>query len=457
MKLKEGIILIDIMMALSLSLIFIVIISDSAAESRDIFLHAQERNNLLNSFEASSTTIITSTRPYGNDWIQTDSTVKDSSGISISFTAVRALASSITSKGDGTPICSADFGQSSVTGSYQAANVSNASTSLNITAINLPINPLLPLTDIEVREGTAYISSDSSNASDPDLFVIDVSNPATPKLISSINTGPGISAITLHGKRIYAAAASTAAQLHVIRFDVLNAPILEKKYKLPLPYATATPPLASSIFYKNDRIYLGTEKWDGDEFSIIDVSNPASPTKVGGLETGSKVNDILVKNNTAYIAASDEKQLRLIDVKDSANPTVINSFSPSGWARQEGKSLSSFEDDLNFGRTSGGYDITTDHELFAWATTSTTTLLSPQSVNEKGGIYGIVQDRSHLFTITHEVNRELITFMPNSFGNPFATSSAYSLPVIPQMLTCDGDKLYILAHSSPTLYEITFK
>ena len=264
MKLKEGIILIDIMMALSLSLIFIVIISDSAAESRDIFLHAQERNNLLNSFEASSTTIITSTRPYGNDWIQTDSTVKDSSGISISFTAVRALASSITSKGDGTPICSADFGQSSVTGSYQAANVSNASTSLNITAINLPINPLLPLTDIEVREGTAYISSDSSNASDPDLFVIDVSNPATPKLISSINTGPGISAITLHGKRIYAAAASTAAQLHVIRFDVLNAPILEKKYKLPLPYATATPPLASSIFYKNDRIYLGTEKWDGD-------------------------------------------------------------------------------------------------------------------------------------------------------------------------------------------------
>ena len=480
MKLNKGIILIDIIVALALSLLFIVAISESSASARAIFNRAKAKNALLDAFMRNrdqldllpyqskeitdgSIVISANARWYGNDRIQTNISISDGYDATIAFSAVRLASTSESNMGDGTSVCSVDFTDQSIVGSYvllddsSAQSHQGASISLGLTPINLPINPLLPLTDVEVRNNIAYISSDSSNSADPDLFVIDISNSANPKLLSSINTGPGIVAIALHGKRIYAAAASTAAQLHIIRLDGLDSPVLEKKYRMPLPFATATPPYATSIFYNNDHVYLGTEKWDGDEFSVIDVSNPLSPIKNSGLETGSKINDIYLHYNIAYVAASDEKQLRIINVPDPSRIALINYFSPSGWQRQEGKSLSYFEDSLGFGRTSGGFDISADHELFAWASTSMANLAPFNSNNEKGGIYGIVEDKSHLFVITHEPDHEFKAFDLRNTDGVFASLTSFSLPILPQTLTCDGNKMYVLSHSSPTLYEIDFK
>jgi hypothetical protein len=351
-----------------------------------------------------------------------------------------------------TPLCSVDFFDKDLVGSY----LSPHSNAITIIPIMLPINPLLPLTDFQVRNGIAYVSDDSSTASDPDLFVIDFKDKNNPKVLSSINTGPGIAAFAIAGIRIYAAAASVAAQLHIIRMDSLNSLALESKYKLPPPYATATEPIGSSIFFDKDKIYLGTEKWDGDEFSVIDVSNPLSPIKIGGLETGSKVNNIFVRDGFAYVADSDEKQLRIVDISQSSMPILTDSFSPSGWLRQEGKRVSSFEGALDFGRTSGGYNITSDYEAFEWAAASPSfsMITSPRhSIDIPGGVYGIVADRSHIYLATRQVNKEFQIF-DHSLST--TTALAYSLPVAPQTLTCDGDHLYILAATAPVIYEISF-
>jgi hypothetical protein len=341
----------------------------------------------------------------------------------------------------GTPLCSIDFSDKDIV--------------VSITPIMLPINPLLPLTDLQVRNGIAYVSDDSSTASDPDLFIIDFKDKNNPKVLSSINTGPGIAAFAIAGMRIYAAAASVAAQLHIIRMDSLSSLALESKYKLSPPYATATEPIASAIFFDKDKIYLGTEKWDGDEFSIIDVSNPLVPIKISSLETGSKINDIFVRDGFAYVAASDEKQLRIVDISQPAMPMLTDSFSPSGWLRQEGKRVSSFEGALDFGRTSGGYNIITDHEAFEWASSSALLSINGtyNSVDIPGGVYGIVTDRSHIYLATRQVNKEFQIF---DRSLSITTALAYSLPVAPQALTCDGDHLYILAATAPVIYEISF-
>jgi hypothetical protein len=347
-----------------------------------------------------------------------------------------------------------DFFGKNVVGSYQSVNINPIS--ISITPIMLPINPLLPLTDLQVRNGIAYVSDDSSTASDPDIFIVDVKDKNNPKVLSSINTGPGIATFAIAGMRIYAAAASVAAQLHIIRMDSLSSLALESKYKLSPPYATATEPIASAIFFDKNKIYLGTEKWDGDEFSVIDISNPTVPIKIGGLETGSKINGIFVRDNLAYIADSDEKQLRIVDVSQPAMPMLTDSFSPSGWSRQEGKRVSSFEGALDFGRTSGGYNITSDYEAFEWASASSSLsmITSPShSVDIPGGVYGIVTDRSHIYLATRQVNKEFQIF-DRSLST--TTALAYSLPVAPQTLTCDGDHLYILAATAPVIYEISF-
>lgn len=494
MNTKQGMILIDILLALSLTMIFTAIVTESSVGARQMFDKANERANLLdaygssvaNSLSTSSSSVASSSRFYGNDRVETglissatsSMPFQSTSSQLIQFVKVGARDPLHVADSAGTPLCSVDFSYKNVVGSYQSvysnANVADPSRAIDpvwisITPIMLPINPLLPLTDLQVRDGIAYVSVDSSTASDPDLFVIDFKDRNNPKVLSSINTGPGIASFAIAGQRIYAAA-STAAQLHVIRTDSLNILALESKYKLPPPYATATEPMASSIFFDKNKIYLGTEKWDGDEFSIIDVSNPLAPIKTGGLETGSKVNDIFVRDNLAYVADSDEKQLRIVDVSQPSMPILTDSFSPSGWSRQEGKRVSSFEGALDFGRTSGGYNITTDHEAFEWEI-STSSATSSSAVSKSlsslipisnypyhsldipGGVYGIVADRSHIYLATRQVNKEF-QILDHSLST--STAISYSLPVAPQTLTCDGDHLYILAATAPVIYEVTF-
>lgn len=432
---KRGTILIDVLTALTLAMLFIAVMTSTSIDSRALFERAKERNLLLNAYEAGDGVI--GGRPYGNDRIQTDfEVVSTSSILRLTRVLMRQSSDDGLIKAIGTPLCSVDF----LNGN-----------SISVIPITLSVNPLLPLTDFEVRNGIAYISADSSIASDPDVLIVDIRNSNLPIILSSINTGPGIASIALAGKRIYAAASSAAAQLHIIRLDGLNNPILEKKFKLPLPYATATPALASSIFYSDGNIYLGAEKWDGDEF---DVLNSSQSIKISGLEIGSKVSDIFVRNDRAYIANASQLQLIIADVQDPAHPMIVDSFSPSGWSRQEGKTVSSFEDALNFGRTAGGYNIIGDHEAFAWASTSSTTLINPVSIDIPGGVYGIIADRFNIYLATRQTDKELQIFDRNFTTS---TSKSYSLPIAPQAMTCDGDRLYILAHTAPVIYEITFK
>ena len=446
---KGGMILVDILLALFLATVFTAIITDSSMGARQIFDRARVRQGILDAFELSSSLASSSSRPFGNDRTEDDIA---------SFTKVRAR--DMASPGQkiidsaGTPLCASDFSNSDLSRPIDSSRIS-------ITPIMLPIDPLLPLTDLEVRDGIAYVSDDSSKASDPDLFVIDFRDENAPKVLSSIDTGPGIADIALAGDHIYAAAASTAAQLHVIRIDSLSSLALEKKYRLPPPYATATEPVGSSVFFDRNEVYLGTEKWDGNEFSVIDVSVPAQPTIVGGFETNSKVNDIFVRDGLAYVADSDQDQLRIIDVRKPEMPALAYAFAPSGWVRQEGETLSYFEDSLGLGRTSGGFNIINDHEAFTWAAASSSDafLSSPitvgayHSVDISGGVYGMVADRSHVYLATRQVNKEFQIF-DRSLSTSTATS--YSLPVAPQTLTCDGDHLYILAATAPVIYDISF-
>ncbi|MCX6715851.1 MAG: hypothetical protein NT077_02400 [Candidatus Taylorbacteria bacterium] len=390
---------------------------------------------------------------FGNDRIETDITVSDDGydNHGLSFAAVRAYPVVSPDGSVGTPLCSVNFSQNTVVGSYQYFHPPPETPIASITPITLPINPLLPLTDLVVRNGVAYVSTDSSIASDPDILVVDIKDHSHPAVISSLNTGPGISAISLANSYIFAAAASTAAQLHVIKINGPSSLYLAKKYQLPQEVASTSPPMGTAIFYANKRIYLGTERWKEQELAIIDVTNPENPAKISGYETDSKINAIYARGDVLYVGASDQNQLRTLNIQNPSSPILTNSFSPSGWQRQEVKFIDYFEDSLSFGRTSGGFNIVNDKELFSGISTSSS---NPQYMLDiQGGVYGIVSDRDHIFVATRTVDQEL-----SVFDRSLATSSAvyYSLPVLPQTMKCDGNHLYILAKTAPVIYEIGF-
>lgn len=297
-------------------------------------------------------------------------------------------------------------------------------------------------TDIEVRNGFAYVTADSSTASAHDFYIIDIRNPASPLIISSLETGPGLSRLEVVGHYIYAANTGSTNQLQVIDIKDRTSPVLRIKVKLPTPNASSTPAGASSIFYHDETIYLGTHKWRGKEFSVFNVSEPISPSYSGGFETDTLVNDIYVRDGFAYLAASDEGQMRILDVHDLNNISQVEYFSPSGWETQEGKSLSYFEEKLSLGRTTGGFNNVSNPELFIFSSASPPVISFARDI--PGGNYGSILQPDRVFVMTRFPNKEFQIWKPDLS----AKLSEFSLGFFPQGLSCDHSSFYFATGDS---------
>ncbi len=315
--------------------------------------------------------------------------------------------------------------------------LSLASTSLHIEGFNLGTGNTS--TDMEVRNKIVYLAADGTIASSPDLYIIDTNNPTTPSLISSLNTGPGLSALDVAGPYIYAANAGTTNQLQIIDISNRASPVLLSKFKLPLPEASTTPPFATSIFYNKSKVYLGTEKWGGKELAIIDVADPANPSYLGGFETGTQINSIYVRDNYAYLAGSDAGQLRVIDISNPASPSLTAILSPSGWETQIGKTLSYFDGKISLGRTTGGFNVLTNHEIFSFSTTSPSYPVVTSSHDIPGGVYGIL-DRHSILLATKSIGHEL-----QLWSSDLVTKiSEKTLGFQPAAMSCDTKNLYFV-------------
>ncbi len=309
-------------------------------------------------------------------------------------------------------------------------------TKLQLYSVGVNLGPGNASTDIEVRNSIAYLTADSAIAASPDLYIIDLHDPTAPILMSSLNTGPGLSTIEVAGHYIYTANLSTTNQLQIFDISDRTKPTLLTKFKLPLPDASSTAPLATSIFYRNGLVYLGTEKWQGDEFSIIDVKNPLNPIYLGGFKTDTLVNDIYVQDNLAYLATSDIGQMRILDINDPSNIKLVETFSPSGWETQEGKSLSFFEGKLMLGRTTGGFNNKNNPELFIFSTT--TPLQTDKTRDVPGGVYDLVFRPPFIYLSTILSGSEFQILSSD------LTSQIYSrsLGFLPSAMACDNNDFY---------------
>lgn len=302
--------------------------------------------------------------------------------------------------------------------------------------------------DIEVRNGFVYLTADSNDTTLPDLYIFDVNDLNNIKLVSSIKTGPGLGGIEIASHYIYALNLGTSYTLAVIDIQDRSSPSIVKKYKIPSPNASTTLPIPSSIFYRNGYVYIGTEKWSGNEFNIIDVTKPSDPVFLGGFEIDSIVEDIFVRGEFAYIGTPNQKQFRILNIKDPKNIHEVSSFSASGFATQEGKVVSFFEDHFLFGRTVGGFNVINNHEIFSFSTTSyplTTQQLIPSVTRDiPGGVYGILYREPYVYLISQELGKEFQVW-DSSLKNIVYTKN---IGFFPRTMSCDNKNIYLASHNS---------
>ena len=322
-----------------------------------------------------------------------------------------------------------------------------SSTSTPISS-SLPISSSNSITDLVVKDGFGYISTNSSSSTDPDLFIFDISDMANPKLISSFNTGPGVAALTVAGPYIFAANESSINQLQVIDIHDRSHPLIISQAKVSLDIASSTRPDASAIFYDKGFIYLGTEKGDSPELTIWSVADPVHPQLAGRYEIGNKVEKVFVNSDHAYIASSGINQLVILDVSNPSNPILVTTLAPPGWQTQSGQALDLFEGEIALGRDTGGFNNKANPEfiLYEASDTAQNYLAQQSSFDEPGGIYGIVARPPHFLVLTHRSSGQLRS--DDEFGT---TSAAYNIHGIPAALSCDWGNLYVASNNSPTI------
>ena len=189
-----------------------------------------------------------------------------------------------------------------------------------------PVTPVLEGTcdtpgnaqDVFVSGSFAYIADGNGG-----LRIVDVSDPSLPTEVGSVDTPGNAQELIVRDHYAYVAHAETNG-LRII--DVQNPRAPSETGFYPTPKGAYGVALAGTTAY----IAAG-------DIEIADISDPASP-RYAGFITPSLYNlvyDVQIEGHFAYLAESDrtdDGEIRILDISDSAHPAVLSRTSTHGCA-----------------------------------------------------------------------------------------------------------------------------
>lgn len=210
-------------------------------------------------------------------------------------------------------------------------------------------------TSLAAKNNFIYLTADSPTQSKPDFFVINIADSTNPQIVASLETGPGLKTIHLVWPFAFTGNASVANQLQLIDVSNPNNPFLKSAFRLPGSYSTADAQV-TSVFYHQEKVYLGLRKSALAEFSIIDVSNKNSPELLGQFEFNTTVHDIFVRGGQAFVGTANDIELTVLDITNPTNIKIDGQFDAGG-ANGSGKTLAGWGTKMILGRAVGNQEL----------------------------------------------------------------------------------------------------
>ena len=171
--------------------------------------------------------------------------------------------------------------------------------------------------DVAVQGDYAYLVT-NNNGSGAEFYVFDISNPAAPMQVGSVDTGGDVNRIAVEGHRAYLATPQDTKELIVV--DVTNkaAPAVLGRYNADETHD------GLAVYAVGSRVYLGTKDNTGtgdNELDVLNATNPAVITLLGAFNVEGDVNDVDVTDRRAYLATG--KPATEFLVLDVGNPAAI--------------------------------------------------------------------------------------------------------------------------------------
>ncbi len=315
---------------------------------------------------------------------------------------------------------------------------------------SVDVGPGNSATDLDVKNKIVYLSAEAADPKKPDFYIVDAVNGSAPSIISSLDTGSGLNTIDTAGEYAYVGTKDTNGQLQII--DVSNPanPQLVKSFKLN--GVSGSGAVGQSIFYNSSKIYMGTKKATGPEFHIIDVTDPLNPVESGSREIDENVNDIYVKEGTAYLATSDEEEVKVLNVENPSNITQIGGFDAPGES-EDGKSLYLASPRLYLGRLVGGNHVN-HHELHVLDISNPASVQNLGSKDLATGVNGIVTRDYLVFLATSDSNKEFQIWNASNPAN-ITFWVSFNFPQVATGIDYEDNIVYVSVRSNDALRIIT--
>ena len=189
-------------------------------------------------------------------------------------------------------------------------------TELVVVDLRVPAQPsiatqfVLPIADLEVVGSLLYVTTVT------ELRIFDVSNPSAPQLRDAVATPDVAGRLRVKGKLAYVGNSSSTLVIDVN--DPRNAFLVDT-----IPFG------GWKMEVEDGRLYVV----HGDEFEIVDVSNPAAPVLLGQGESFSAWG-IEAVGDLMFLASPDNGgEVIVYDVSDPTSPEVSQRFRTPGGAR----------------------------------------------------------------------------------------------------------------------------
>ena len=216
----------------------------------------------------------------------------------------------------------------------QIYDVSNPSAPTFVGSVPIPLYSLGLWVSGKYVYSISYVANSSvSNSSAGILSIVDVSNPASPTIIGSTNTGTTgvhVADIKVVGNYAYVSGQSTDQNpplSQVLVFDVSNP---ASPYLLSSSRAGHSPQgldVEGNFWYQT--IYDNDLTYGVPALDIYNISNPSTFYQVGTaiLSGTCHAQDVAVEGNTAYVACYTNSSVAVVDVTNPASPSVVGYIS----------------------------------------------------------------------------------------------------------------------------------
>ena len=162
--------------------------------------------------------------------------------------------------------------------------------------------------------GNNLFSLENGNGNADSLYVIDVSNPASPLEIGKLNYF-GLD-LALSGNYLYVAGGS----LGIVDISIPSAPSLVGSVTGP-----GVDALSVSVSGNYAYVINRTEFAD-DHMNTIDVSNPSNPVITSGQDFAVRPTLLTIDSNYAYLADDARNQISIVDIQDPDTLILLGTY-----------------------------------------------------------------------------------------------------------------------------------